>query len=87
VDLLKPSGEGIRTALGKLSTANSDVLFIGDSVTDVLGARDAEVRVAIVQGGESSLTSLVAAGLSYLWDAIEELEALYKGGEQIIEIT
>ena len=85
VDLLKPSGEGIRSALEKLGAANSDVLFIGDSVSDVLGAKDAEVEVAIVQGGESSSTSLVAAGIRYLWNAIEELETLCNGGEKIDE--
>lgn len=83
VEMLKPSGEGIRIALGKLGAANSDVLFIGDSVTDVLGAKDAGVKVAIIQGGESAPTSLVAAGPNYLWNAIEELETPYSGGEPI----
>jgi len=83
VEMLKPSGEGIRIALGKLGAANSDVLFIGDSVTDVLGAKDAGVNMAIIQGGESAPTSLVAAAPSYLWNAIEEIETLYNGGEQI----
>jgi len=83
VEMLKPSGEGIRIAFGKLGAAKSDVLFIGDSVTDVLGGKDAGVNIAIIQGGESESISLITAGPDYLWNAIEELETLYKGGEQI----
>ena len=81
VEMLKPSGGGIRTAMANLGVANSDVLFIGDSVTDVLGARDADVMAAIIQGGESAPASLIAAGPGYLWNAIEEIETLYGGGE------
>ena len=83
VEMLKPSGEGIRISLGKLGAVNSDVLFSGDSITAVLGAKDAGVKVAIVQGGESAPTSLVAASPEYLWDAIEELLTLCTGGEPI----
>jgi HAD superfamily hydrolase (TIGR01549 family) len=83
VAMLKPSGEGIKIALEKLGAANSDALFIGDSVTDILAATDAGIKVAIVQGGESAPASLIAAGPSYLWNAIEEIEILYSGGEPI----
>ncbi len=83
VEMLKPSGEGIRIALGKFGAENSDALFIGDSVTDILAATDAGIKVAIIQGGESPPASLTAAGPSYLWHAIEELEILYSGGEPI----
>lgn len=83
VEMLKPSGEGIKIALGKLRAADSYTLFVGDSVTDILAAKDAGVKVAIVQGGESASTSLVAANPTYLWRTIEELETLYIGGEHI----
>jgi len=79
VELLKPNGEGIRIAIEKLASDHSSTLFIGDSVTDVLAARDAGVKVAIVQGGESDLTSLGAAGPTYLWSGIGELKVLYEG--------
>lgn len=76
VEMLKPDGAGIRTALGKLGVENSNALFVGDSVTDVLGAKDAQVQVAIVQGGESAPTSLIAAAPNYLWKSMKELQAL-----------
>ena len=83
VEMLKPSGAGIRIALEKLGVTNSDALFVGDSVTDVLAAKDAGVKVAIVQGGESAPTSLRAANPTYLWRTIEELETLRIGGEHV----
>jgi phosphoglycolate phosphatase len=83
VEMLKPSGEGIRIALAKLGATNSQALFIGDSVTDILAATDAGIKVAIVQGGESAPAALIAAGPSYLWHTIEEIETLYSGGGPI----
>lgn len=68
VELLKPSGEGIRTALRKLGGDKSAALFVGDSITDILAAREAGVPVAIVQGGESDPDSLAGASAIFqLW--------------------
>lgn len=80
VEMLKPNGAGIRIALEKLGAKNSAALFVGDSVTDVLAAKDAGVKVAIVQGGESAPTALVAANPNYLWSTLGELKTLYWGG-------
>jgi phosphoglycolate phosphatase len=77
VEMLKPNGEGIRNALAELGASHSKALFIGDSVTDVLSAREAGLQVAIVQGGESAPTSLVAAAPNFLWKSMSELETLY----------
>ena len=74
VELVKPSGEGIRIALGKLGAKSADALFVGDSVSDILAARDGGIAVAIVQGGESAPTSLNAAGPDYLWKTLRKLE-------------
>ncbi len=81
---LKPCGDGIRLALGQLGAVSSDALFVGDSVSDVLAAKDAGVKVAIVQGGESAPTSLRAAAPDFLWQTLGELDNLYSGGEAII---
>ncbi|CAG0961024.1 glucose-1-phosphatase [Anaerolineae bacterium] len=77
VEMLKPSGAGIRIALEKLGVTNADALFVGDSVTDVLGARDAGLPVAIIQGGESAPAILVAIKPDYLWKSLAEIETLY----------
>jgi phosphoglycolate phosphatase len=73
VELLKPNGEGIRTALRKLGGDGSAGLFVGDSVTDILAAREAGVPVAIVQGGESDLESLAGASPNFQLRSIGEL--------------
>ncbi|MBI4788109.1 MAG: HAD family hydrolase [Chloroflexi bacterium] len=83
VELVKPCGEGIRIALAHLAAKNADALFVGDSVSDVLAARDGGIRVAFVQGGESAPASLNAASPDYLWQSLGELKRLYSGGELI----
>lgn len=74
VDLMKPCGEGIQRALKKLGAAPSEALFVGDSVSDILAAKDARVRVAIVEGGESTPESLNVARPTFLWATLGELE-------------
>jgi phosphoglycolate phosphatase-like HAD superfamily hydrolase len=81
VERLKPCGDGIRLALARLGVSQGETWFVGDSVSDVLAARDAGVAVAIVQGGESAPTLLHAAGPDRLWRTLGELETLYGGGE------
>jgi phosphoglycolate phosphatase-like HAD superfamily hydrolase len=54
VRLMKPDGEGLRRCLERLGVTAAQALFVGDSLTDVLAARDAGVCVAIVTGGESA---------------------------------
>lgn len=77
VELLKPSGEGVKIALGKLGAQRADALFVGDSVSDILAAKDAGVCVAVVQGGESASTSLLTVRPDYLWQGLGELRTLY----------
>lgn len=50
---LKPCGEGIQQALDALGVTKEKALFVGDSITDIAAAREVEVDVAIVLGGES----------------------------------
>lgn len=52
VTYMKPRAEGILRALTALRLAPAEVLFVGDSMADVLGARAAGLPVAIIRGGE-----------------------------------
>jgi len=54
VRFMKPDGEGLRRCLERLGVEAAHALFVGDSRTDVLAARDAGLRVVIVIGGESA---------------------------------
>lgn len=86
VELMKPSGEGIEMAVKRLSGKKSSSLFIGDSVTDILAARDAGVKVAIVQGGESDPLSIAETPPDYLWRSIEELKGpFFKVGKLLVK--
>ncbi len=58
VRFMKPEGEGLRRALAHFQLAPQDALFVGDSRTDILAARDAGMKVAIVTGGESDQQAL-----------------------------
>lgn len=81
VELVKPIGDGIRMALARLGADKSAALFVGDSVSDILAAKDGGVRIAVIQGGESAPTSLIAAAPDYVFSALGELKTLYAGGE------
>jgi phosphoglycolate phosphatase-like HAD superfamily hydrolase len=82
VELLKPSGEGIRAALRKLGGDKSAALFvgdsIGDSITDIVAAREAGVPVSIAQGGESDPDSL-ARGIGNLSVVVDPGLVLSRG--------
>jgi phosphoglycolate phosphatase len=58
VRFMKPDGEGLRRALDHFQIDPQHALFVGDSRTDILAARDAGIRVAIVTGGESDQRTL-----------------------------
>jgi len=52
VTFMKPRTEGTLRALAELQAAPEAALFVGDSRADVLAARAAGMRVAIVRNGE-----------------------------------
>jgi len=62
VDLLKPSDVGLKYAMEKLEVNSNEVLFVGDSLSDVHACRKAGVDIAVVEGE----------------NRIEELDADYK---------
>lgn len=68
----KPSGDGLRRALALLGARPEEALFVGDSVSDLLAARDAGMRVAIVGGGESSRADIERLGPDCLLGRVAE---------------
>jgi HAD superfamily hydrolase (TIGR01549 family) len=48
VEKYKPSGEGLKKIMHRLSVAPSETLMVGDAVGDIVAARDAGVKVASV---------------------------------------
>ena len=73
VRFMKPSGEGIRRALGVLGVPPGHALMVGDSLSDVGAARDAGVAVAVVLGGETPPERLLAARPDHVLHSLQEL--------------
>ncbi len=73
VQYMKPSGEGLRLALGRLRAVQDRALYVGDSLDDVQAAKAAGVRVIIIVGKESSKAELLSAGPDQLICHFKEL--------------
>ena len=76
VRLMKPDGEGLRSALAHFGIDPRQALFVGDSRTDILAARDAGVSVAIVTGGESELRALSIDPPDHIVASVADVGAL-----------
>lgn len=72
----KPSGDALRRALSLLGASPADALMVGDSLSDLRAARDAGVAVAIVKGGESSVTEIERLRPDYLLDRLAQVALL-----------
>ncbi len=62
VQCLKPSGEGLTRALHRLKVLKDNTLHVGDSLDDILAAKEAGVKVIVIQGGENRKKELLSAG-------------------------
>ena len=59
VSYMKPRAEGILRVMADRQAAPETVLFVGDSLADVRGARAAGVSVAIIREGECDAAAFV----------------------------
>jgi len=78
VTWMKPRAEGILRVIADWGAAPEEVLFIGDSRADVLGARAAGVAVAIVRGGECDESEFAGDPPEYMVSRLEELAGLIR---------
>lgn len=74
VIFLKPRVEGTQRVLAELGTAPEAALFVGDSRADVLAARAAGLRVAIVRGGECDEATFAAGPPDFFVSRLDEIE-------------
>jgi phosphoglycolate phosphatase len=73
---MKPRPEGIATALKALSLDRSEVLYVGDSPTDIMASKRAGVRIASVATERYDLGALAKLNPDYTLGALSELEKL-----------
>ena len=69
----KPDPSGINTAIAALGGEKATTLYVGDSESDVIAARNAEVAVAGVTWGFRDREVLVSEGADVIADNCEEL--------------
>jgi len=73
---MKPRPEGITAALKALSLEEGEVLYVGDSPTDIIAARGAGIRIASVASGRYDVEALRKLGADYTLGSLSELEDL-----------
>ncbi|HMA87891.1 MAG TPA: HAD family hydrolase [Burkholderiales bacterium] len=78
VTWMKPRAQGISRVLSDWQIAPENVLFVGDSRADVLGARAAGMPVAIIRGGECDVTAFADAPPDHMIPGLEDLAALVR---------
>jgi phosphoglycolate phosphatase len=76
VTCMKPAAEGILRVLSGWQIAAGEVLFVGDSLADVRGARAAGVPVAIIRGGEAAETAFAGNQPDHMISGLSELVEL-----------
>jgi HAD superfamily hydrolase (TIGR01509 family) len=60
VALIKPHGEGLTLVLRCLEIPGEEAIYIGDTGSDILAARDAGAKVGFIAGGKQDLADLPA---------------------------
>jgi phosphoglycolate phosphatase len=73
---MKPRPEGITAALKALGLEESEVLYVGDSPTDIVAARGARVRIASVASGRYDVEALLRLGPDHVLGSLSELDDL-----------
>jgi len=73
---MKPRAEGILRVLAQWGAQPQEVLFVGDSRADVMGARAAGMAVAIVRGGECEEAVFADDPPEHMVSRLEELAGL-----------
>ena len=74
--VMKPRPEGITVALKALRLHEGEVIYVGDSPTDIVAARGAGVRIASVASGRYDVEALRKLGPDYALGSLSELEGL-----------
>ncbi|HVB95011.1 MAG TPA: HAD family hydrolase [Nitrososphaerales archaeon] len=73
---MKPRPQGITAALKTLGLGEGEVLYVGDSPTDIIAARGAGIRIASVASGRYDVEALRKLGPDFVLGSLSELEGL-----------
>lgn len=79
---LKPHPSSVDTMLKKLSLKPHEVLYVGDSISDLLAARSRNIKIVLFCDGESSKKELLKMGADAFISSPEDLLKIVLGGIQ-----
>ena len=77
VDRYKPSGEGIRKILQRFQLLPAEALMVGDSIADVISAREAGVQVASVVWDSYGNAAVLELKPDFIFHSVEELSSFF----------
>ena len=75
VTLVKPHGEGLTLVLRCLGISGEEAIYIGDTGSDILAARDTGVKSGFIAGGKQDLADLPAEP-DYIFHSFSDILAV-----------
>ncbi len=72
----KPDGATVKEALTRLEVESGDAVFIGDSIVDIIAARNSNVVSVAIPSGPTSSSDLLEYAPDYMINSISELSSL-----------
>ena len=72
----KPDGAIVKKALARLGINSGDAVFIGDSVADIIAARNSDVVSVAIPSGPTSSKDLLESAPDYMIYSVSELSSL-----------
>lgn len=82
----KPSSEGIQKVLSTFGLEPNQVLMVGDSVADIIAAREAGVKVAAVVWDSYSKEKIMQMDVEYLFHTVAEFSQWLKSSFEQTEM-
>lgn len=76
VNHVKPNPEHLQAVLEKLNTTAEETLFVGDSITDMQGAKELKTIAVGLPSGVSTQQQLITHGANYIVTSITDLPVL-----------
>ncbi len=73
---MKPRPDGITAALREMGMGEREVLYVGDSPTDIMASRAAGIRIASVATGHYEVEALRQLGPDFVLGSLSDLEEL-----------
>lgn len=76
VDAMKPDPEGLAKAVSMLRLPLAAILYVGDSVFDIMAAKKAGLKVVSVATGNYTVEKLKSEGADFVLSSLSELPGL-----------